>query len=70
MDFAVRADLRVKVKESEKKDKFLDLARGLVIEHESDDETNCNCCTRYSHQSIGTRTGEFGNKRTSRDHPS
>ena len=29
MDFAVRADHRVKVKESEKKDKYLDLAREL-----------------------------------------
>ena len=29
MDFAVRADLRVKLKESEKKDKYLDLAREL-----------------------------------------
>ena len=29
MDFAVSADYRVKLKESEKKDKYLDLAREL-----------------------------------------
>ena len=29
MDFAVLADYRIKLKESEKKHKYLDLARGL-----------------------------------------
>ena len=29
MDFAVQADLRVKIKESEKINKYLDIARGL-----------------------------------------
>ena len=44
VDFAVLADHRVKLKESEKKDKYLDLARELkkTVEHESDDYTNCN----------------------------
>ena len=37
--------------------------------HESDGDTNCNWCARYSHQMIGTGTGEIGNKRTSGDHP-
>ena len=38
------------------------------MEHESDGDTNCNWCSKYSHQRIGTGTGGHGNKRTSRDH--
>ena len=40
-----------------------------TVEHVSDGDTNYNWCTWYSHQPIDTRTGGFGNKRTSRDHP-
>ena len=49
MDFVVPADHRVKLKESEKKDKYLYLARTLkkIVEHESDDYTNW--CSWYSH---------------------
>ena len=41
VDFAVPANHRIKLKECEKKDKYLDLARDLkkTIEHESDDCT-------------------------------
>ena len=41
-------DLRVKLKESEKKDKYVDLARELkkTMEHEIDGDTNCNWCAR------------------------
>ena len=54
MDFAVPADYRIKLTESEKKDKFLDLAKELkkTMEHESDDYTNRDCCFWYSHQRI------------------
>ena len=38
------------------------------MEHESDGDTNCNWGTRYCHQSIGQKTGKFGNKDTGRDH--
>ena len=40
--FAVPADHRIKLKECEKKDKYLDLARELKkpMEHESDNFTN------------------------------
>ena len=71
MDFAVPADYGVKLKESENRDKYLDLARELekTMEHEGDDEMNCNWCAQFSHQRIGTGTGRFGNKRTSGDHP-
>ena len=50
VDSAVPVDHRIKLKESEKKDKYLDLARELkkTIEHESDDYTNCDWCFRYS----------------------
>ena len=46
VDFAVLADHRIKLKECEKKDKYLDLPRELkkTMEHESDDCTNCDWC--------------------------
>ena len=39
------------------------------MEHESDGDSSCNWCTRYSHQRIGKGTGGLGNKRTSGDRP-
>ena len=71
MNFAVPADHKVKLKESEKKDKYLDLARELkkTMEHEGDNYTNFNWCFRYSHQRIIKRTGGLGNKRKSGDYP-
>ena len=44
VDFAVPADHRIKLKEFEKKDKYLDLARELkkTVEHAGDNYTNCN----------------------------
>ena len=39
------------------------------MEYESDGNTSCKWRVRYSHQRIGTGTGELGNKRTSRDYP-
>ena len=71
MDFALPADHRVKLKESEKKDKYLDLACELkknMMERESDGDTNCNWRARYSQQRISTGIGGFGNKRTGEDH--
>ena len=71
VDFAVPADHRVKLKESEKRDEYLDLARELkkTMEHESDGDINCKWRARYSHQRIGTETRGLGNKRTSGDQP-
>ena len=71
MDFAVLADHRVKLKESEKKDKYLNLTRELkkIVERESDVYTNYNWCSWYSHQRINKETGGLGNKRMSGDHP-
>ena len=46
VDFAVPADYRINQKESEKKDKYLDLAREFkkAVEHESNDCANCDWC--------------------------
>ena len=70
VDFAVLADHRVKLKEIEKKDKYMDLARELkkVMELESDGDTNYNWRTRYNHQRIDTRIGGLRNKKASGDH--
>ena len=66
VDFAVLAGHRVKIKESEKRDKYPDLAREQkTMEHEGDSDTNCGWCTSNKPK----RTGRLGNKRTSREHP-
>ena len=68
VDFAVLAGYRVKLKEHEKRDKYLNFDRELkkAEEHESDDYTNSNWYSWYSHQRISTRTG---NNKVSGDHP-
>ena len=50
VDFAVLADHRIKLKESEKKDTFLDFATELkkTVEHEVNNYTNCDWFFRYS----------------------
>ena len=50
VDFAVQADYRIKLKESEKKDKYQDLGRVLkkTMEHEGNDNTNRDWCIQYS----------------------
>ena len=70
-NFTVPTYHRVKLKESVKKDKYLNLARELkkTRKHESDGDTNCYWCARYSHQRIDTGTGGLGNRRTRGDHP-
>ena len=48
-DFAVPADHKVKLKESEKKNKYLELARELkekIMENKNDGDTNCIWFTR------------------------
>ena len=46
VDFAVSADHRIKLKECEKRDKYLNLARELkkTMEHEDENYTNCDWC--------------------------
>ena len=50
VDFAVPASHRIKLKECEKKDKYLDLAQELKkpMEYEGDNYTNCDWCFWYS----------------------
>ena len=47
IDFVISAYHRVKIKESEKKAKYLDLTRECIktVEHESDVYTTCNWCS-------------------------
>ena len=70
MDGAVPADHRIKLKESEKKDKYLDLARKLkkIMKHEGGNYTNRDWCFWYSHQRVIKATGGLEGKRTSGDH--
>ena len=71
MDLAVPADHRIKRKECEKKDKYLDLARELKkfwkvkVTH----TTNRYWCFWYSNQRIIKGTEELGLRSTSGDHP-
>ena len=46
MESAVPVDKRVKIKESEKLDKYVELARELkqIVEYEGQDNTNRRCC--------------------------
>ena len=71
MGLSIPADRGVKLKESEKRYEYLDLARELQksMEHECDGYINCNWYTRYNHQMIGKGTRRLGNKRRSGDHP-
>ena len=71
VDFTVLADHRVKLKENENNDKYLNIAIELKksVEHESDVDTNYNWRSWYNHQRIDTGTAGLGNNRTSRDHP-
>ena len=50
VDFDVPADHRINLKGSEKKDKYLDLARELkkAMEHKSNDCANCGWCVRHN----------------------
>ena len=70
VDFTVPAEHRVKLRENDKKDKYLDLARELkkTVEHKSDAYTNWYWRFWYSHQRTGKRTWGLGNKGTSGDH--
>ena len=70
MDFADPANHWVKLKESELRDKYLDLARELKItmKHEVNDDNDCYWCAQNNPQKIGQGTGRLGNKRTGGHH--
>ena len=71
VDFAILADHRIKLKENDKKDMYLDLARELkkTMEHEGDNYTDRDWFFWYSHRRIIKRTGGLGGRRTSGNHP-
>ena len=72
VEFAISADYRVKLKESKNRDNYLDLASELKknMEDEGDDDTNSNSSVPCNLQMVGRRTGGFGNKTRSGEHPS
>ncbi len=61
MGFAFPADHRIKFKEIEKRDKYLDIARELkkTMEHEGDGDTNGYWCTWNNPQMIGKRSKDL-----------
>ena len=65
VNFAVLPDHRVKIKESEKRDKYLDLPWEVkkTMEHESDGDTSCIWCARSWNQKIGIMTGRLRKKK-------
>ena len=69
MDFAFPADHRLKLKEREKRDKYLDFARELKKLWSMKMTVIPIVISRYNPQKIGIGTGGFGNKRTSEDYP-
>ena len=70
VDFTVSEDHKVKIKESEKRNKFLDLAREKqTMEREGVGDSSCGWCTWNNPQRIGKGTGRLGNKRTIGEYP-
>ena len=70
MNFTVRADHWVKLKESEMKAKYLDLARKLKTKERGvDDDTSSDWCSWNNFHKICKATRRRRNQRTSRDHP-
>ena len=70
VDFDVPADHRIKLKESEKKDKYLDLARELKkLSNMKCTNHICDWCTRYSNERTIKRSGGLGKKRASGNYP-
>ena len=63
VDVAVPTELTRKLKEGEKRDKYLDLARKLKknTEKENNDDTSCNWCALFNHQRIIKGTVRIGN---------
>ena len=72
IDFMVLADHKVKRKENETIDKFLDRVRELkkAVEHEGDGYTDCNWCTWNDLQRLGKKTDGIENQRKNPDHSS
>ena len=68
MDFAVLKYHGVKIKDSDKKDKFFDLARKFAA-YEGEGNTNYNWSVWNGPQMIGKGGGRVENWWTNRDYP-
>ena len=72
-DFAVPADHRLKIKENEKKDNYIDLTREVkkkqTMKHEGGGYTNCKWCAWKDPQRLVKDAGRVRNWRTCRDDP-
>ena len=71
VDFAFPVDQRVKIKESKKSEKYVDLAKELkrTMEHEGDGDINSNPCTWNNTQRIVKETGWLGSEWKCGDRP-
>ena len=69
MDFSISADHRVKVKENEKRDEYLDLARKLKKKLWNMKLMVISIVISALYQKIGIGVRGFGYKRTSWNHP-
>ena len=69
MDFASLIDFRVKIKESENIDKYLNLVKYSAVKHEGLTDTSRSWCARNSLQEFGKWTGGTGNQSENRNHP-
>ena len=70
VDIAVPTDPRVKIKESEKIDNYLNLAREqkTTLEHAGDSGTSCSWRTLSTLHKIGMGIGTVGDPRKNQDH--
>ena len=60
----------MKIKENEKRDKYLDLAReSKFIEHDSDDDITCKWRVWNALPKLGNEAKRVGDRRMSRKHP-
>ena len=60
LDFSGLVDHRMKFKEIERKDKYLEPTKELKINHEVDGDTNCGFCTWNNPQRIGKASKRLG----------
>ena len=69
MELSVPKDHKVKMKQTKKINKYLDLAKELkkAVDLECNSNTNCSCCTQNDPQRLGKKTGGIGYQRENQD---
>ena len=70
-DFAVSSEHKMLIKETKKREKYLNLARELkkAMKPESDGDTNCNWCAWNNLRMLWKEARRVGNWRTNQEHP-